>query len=58
MAIVLVMPLMSMAQTKSVRITKFGRSSSLIATMNSVYDNNGGFGIVDLTISFSQTWGR
>ena len=41
MAIVLVMPLMSMAQTKSVRITKFGRSSSLIATMNSVYDNNG-----------------
>lgn len=41
MAIVLVMPLKSIAQTKSVQITKFGMSNSLIASMDQVLDNNG-----------------
>lgn len=40
-AIVFVMPLESLAQMNNIQITKFEMSNSLIASMNSVFDNNG-----------------
>ena len=45
-AIVLAMPLKSIAQGKKIQITRFGISNSLIATMNPVTDNNGEAGAV------------
>lgn len=40
-AIVLAMPLKSIAQGKKIQISKFGMGNSLIASMNTVLDNNG-----------------